>query len=229
MIIQTSKQTINWNILENANNVMVKVSGGLDSAIVLYMLCRYITQSNKNISVVVITTNDWKKPYQVKWANRVLNWMMKEFPNVKFLPHETHQLNHGEDYVDGQSAHQNQVYKQYHDNGNPIDFTLAGINLKPPKEICETFVDTKTGELHTGPTDDRTSIQPISGDGWFKPIGNFDKKEVAELYKQFDLLDTLFNETRSCEEPNKEVTKDFMTHCGECWWCHERKWGFGKL
>jgi hypothetical protein len=226
MIVQTSKQTVDWSLLENSKNVMVKVSGGLDSAIVLYMLCDYITKTKKDISVIVVTTNDWRKPYQVKWAAKVRAWMINAFPNINFLPHETHQLNTGEDYVEGQRTHHNQVREKYSNDGHPVDFTLSGINMRPPSDVV--FLESN-GKEHAGPTDDRTSVQPISGNEWFKPILNMDKKEIAELYEQFDLLDTLFYETRSCEEPSKEITKDFITHCGECWWCQERKWGFGKI
>jgi 7-cyano-7-deazaguanine synthase in queuosine biosynthesis len=35
----------------------------------------------------------------------------------------------------------------------------------------------------------------------------------------------IFPITRSCES----WTNDFSKHCGECWWCKEREWGFGRL
>ena len=54
---------------------------------------------------------------------------------------------------------------------------------------------------------------------------NIDKKGVAELYDYFGLMDTLFPLTRSCED----WTDDFSAHCGKCWFCLERLWGFGKL
>ena len=55
-------------------------------------------------------------------------------------------------------------------------------------------------------------------------IFNFDKKELAQIYKEYDLLDTLFPVTRSCEG-----WQNITGHCGKCWWCEERMWGFGKL
>tara|TARA_B100001057_G_scaffold227362_1_gene227733 strand:- start:2962 stop:3648 length:687 start_codon:yes stop_codon:yes gene_type:complete len=227
MIIKTSKHTIDWTTLDsNIKTALVKVSGGADSAIVLYMLCRYITDHHKDIAVVVHTTNDWKKPYQVKWAVKVRQWHMQQFPNIKFLEHETHQLQQGDDYIQGQAQHLQNVYDKHTQQGTHIDITLAGINALPPSNIV--FVDEKTGEKHVGPTDDRTGIQPTQGTGWFMPIRNFDKQDIAEIYKQFDLTDTLFDQTRSCEETSVEVTQNFTTHCGTCWWCQERKWGFGR-
>jgi 7-cyano-7-deazaguanine synthase in queuosine biosynthesis len=57
-----------------------------------------------------------------------------------------------------------------------------------------------------------------------RPFRNIDKKGIAELYEKFGLLDTLFPITRSCEL----TTTDFSEHCGTCWFCEERKWGFGR-
>jgi 7-cyano-7-deazaguanine synthase in queuosine biosynthesis len=64
--------------------------------------------------------------------------------------------------------------------------------------------------------------------GWrcYRPFANLDKKGIAELYEHFNLMDTLFPITKSCEAK----TYDWTTpHCGTCWWCHERQWGFGRL
>jgi len=41
------------------------------------------------------------------------------------------------------------------------------------------------------------------------------------------LLDSLFPITRTCEENAYDPT--IVPHCGECVWCQERLWGFGKL
>ena len=57
----------------------------------------------------------------------------------------------------------------------------------------------------------------------------------AHVYKHCDLTDALFTHTRSCEwhegfEFNgKLVPNPEDEHCGECWWCQERKWAFGRL
>lgn len=60
-----------------------------------------------------------------------------------------------------------------------------------------------------------------------RPFADKDKKVVAELYNKYNLTDTLFALTRSCE--SFEFDETFSEHCGKCWWCKERKWAFGKL
>jgi 7-cyano-7-deazaguanine synthase in queuosine biosynthesis len=58
----------------------------------------------------------------------------------------------------------------------------------------------------------------------YNPFSNIDKKDIKNLYHDLGLLETLFPLTRSCES-----LVDFEKHCGECWWCEERLWAFGKL
>jgi len=53
---------------------------------------------------------------------------------------------------------------------------------------------------------------------------NVDKKGVHEHYVRLGVLEELFPLTRSCEIH----TTDFSEHCGECWFCKERLWGFGR-
>ena len=62
-----------------------------------------------------------------------------------------------------------------------------------------------------------------------------DKRMIAHLYKHFNVLEELLPHTRSCEwhegfENNGVIVPNPKDgHCGECWWCRERKWAFGKL
>ena len=39
-------------------------------------------------------------------------------------------------------------------------------------------------------------------------------------------LGVLFPVTRSCELKGK---LEYYGHCGKCWWCEERQWGFDQL
>ena len=237
MKFENSQQLIEFNLNPLwLNTAMIKVSGGIDSALVFYMLCKSL-EKYPEINIVPQTTNDWKKPYQVNFSKKVVEWMRNEFPNLKILEHETLQLNHGDDYIEGQSAHRKSIFDKYYKKGMPIQLILSGVNRKPPEDVLSTFVN-KKGDIQSGPTDDRVSQKPqwkmvdVSADTQlriFDPIINIDKKGIAELCKNLNLIDTLYPITRSCENTDAEITNNFTTHCGECWWCHERKWGFGKL
>ena len=45
MIIENSQDTIEFNLPDEFDKIGIKLSGGADSAIVLYMLCKYIGKS----------------------------------------------------------------------------------------------------------------------------------------------------------------------------------------
>jgi len=216
---------------KHTKRLMMKVSGGIDSALVFYMLCKSIEQYPE-IEIIPQTTNDWKKPYQVNFAKKVIEWMKNKFPTVKILDHETIQLENGTDYIKGQDAHRNSIITKYYDNGQSVDAIISGVNKKPPKHITDTFFN-NDGDLQAGPDDDRSTWKPQRIKKTHKeiinPLINIDKKGIAELCEKLDLTDTLFPITRSCENVHASKTNNFTTHCGECWWCHERDWGFGRL
>lgn len=226
MIVDLSNQSIEWSFPEDYKYIVVKLSGGLDSAICFYMLCKYIKEERPDMSVIPMTHNDWKKPYQVKWAKRIIEWMKKEFSDVTIHDHETSQLEHGIDYMKGQFRDKIAILKRLHSEGKRASITVHGQNMNPPLDVQENWEG-------AGPSssDGRDKIQNQWKLEWhmFRPIINLNKKEIAEIYKKFGLLDTLFNQTRSCESSSAEITQNFETHCGECWWCKEREWGFGKV
>lgn len=226
MIIELSNQNIEWNFPEDYKYIVMKISGGLDSAICFYMLCKYIKEERQDLSVIPMTHNDWRKPYQVKWAKKIIAWMKKEFPDVTIHEHETSQLEHGMDYIKGQARDKRAILKRLHSEGRPASVTIHGQNMMPDAKVQEDWEC-----IGPNPEDERDKIQDPWKPEWhmFRPIINLNKKEVAELYQKFNLQDTLFNQTRSCENPSAEITQNFETHCGYCWWCKEREWGFGKI
>lgn len=240
MKFKNSQDDIDFNIdPEHIKRIMIKLSGGIDSATVFYMLCKSVEQY-PDIEIIPQTTNDWKKPYQVNFAKKIIEWMKNEFPTIKILDHETSQLENGTNYVKGQDAHRKSVIKKYYDKSEPIDLLISGVNKKPPADVTDTFVNEK-GVKQDGPPDDRSTFRQQRKIKYlanvhsretreeFHPLINIDKKGVAELCEQLGLIDTLYPITRSCEHRKPEKTNNFTTHCGECWWCHERKWGFGRL
>jgi len=56
------------------------------------------------------------------------------------------------------------------------------------------------------------------------PFGKTDKKEVAKAYNYYNMMDRLYPHTRSCED-----FTDKVEHCGHCFFCAERMWGFNRL
>mgnify|MGYP000636762849 CR=1 FL=1 len=247
MFISTSQSDILIDFDDTHSTVGIKLSGGLDSAIVFYMLCNHITLNKLKTAILPITLNDWAKPYHGEFSTRVIFWMKTHFPRVNILPHAVKQSPDNGVYEQEQDIHLYETHQRI-----PFDIYFTGINKNPPPSVYLQFYNSKT-ELLEGPEADRPGTDPISiehpyfwnTDGYWQ-IGktkdngvkkgnmtsislltNIDKKGVAELYDMFDLRQTLMLITRSCENFDSVLTNNFTTHCHtECWWCHERHWGF---
>lgn len=194
--------------LPMVKNIGIKMSGGTDSSIVAYMTINYIIENNLDIKVYPIVIIEEDSPFQEIFVSQVINFIEKE-KNFKFQDKIIRHHSSKVEKIDTIRA----VEAELKDS---IELIISGITHYPK----EDFDDSE------GPGDDRIGNFPIMWDNWiYTPVINIDKKGIADLYKKYNLLDTLFPLTRSCTKK----TKDFSKHCGKCWWCKERKWAFGKL
>lgn len=225
-----SKSTVVIDVPEPYANVGIKMSGGADSSLLCYLLCKYKLEHRPDIKLFPITAVNKVKPYQYHYARKVIEFCENEF-SIKFEEHTTSEP------VEGNAVlirEQEQLVDKLYSN-KKIDCHFTGITSNPPMEICEQF--TQQYPHLTRPTErDPTSKlkdtvlgvsfiypSPIT----FRPFANTDKRGIAELYKMFDLTDRLFPITKSCEFKTTDVD---ALHCGDkCWFCLERHWGFGRL
>tara|TARA_Y100000593_G_scaffold85794_1_gene163408 strand:+ start:2294 stop:3139 length:846 start_codon:yes stop_codon:yes gene_type:complete len=100
----------------------------------------------------------------------------------------------------------------------------TGRNAVPPDELFDRspfhemipfWESREPGVVHETISDDGSESKPFS---------NVDKKFIAELYEQYNLLDELFPLTKSCFDPYVNGTKG----CGKCFHCFEKQYGFGE-
>jgi hypothetical protein len=223
MIFETSQDTYNFTDLNTVNNIGIKISGGLDSAILCYMLFKTIHEQKLNTNVYIITTNMIGKAYQVEYSTKVWKWCWNKFENVTLKDHVTNECNpDNEDYAGVQRKLLDELY-----NNKTIDRHYMGVTANPPEEVYETFDDIKGGDWIDARDSNTKKPQTSKSKSWHRPFVNTNKAGIKELYDQFNLLEpgSLFDQTRTCEE----WTNDFSKHCGKCWFCKERLWGFGKL
>lgn len=220
MIIQNSQQDIVFDVAKHITQVGLKISGGADSAIVGYMLSLYVTQERPDITIVPITIDQEGKAFQTQFAKRIIEFYKEIFGNI-YADHETDLCLLPED--ERYSFTQESLVNKLMANGT-IQFHYAGITANPPVEaIPQSIYDggwtAPTERIRTG------VLRENCNSNRCLPLVNIDKQGVAELYRKFGLMDTLFPLTRSCEN----FTDDFTYHCDDCWFCAERKWGFGRI
>lgn len=231
MLYWTDQDTYQFNDLNKAKHIGIKISGGADSAIVAYMIFKTIEECKYDTTVTILTTVHEQKAYQKVYSDKVLMWLIKEFPNVKIGEHLTNTcpaFKVGKLWTSSEySSKQEELLDKAYELG--IERHYNGITANPPKEVYETFYRS-TGELLIGGTPERDGPKKPQCNNninqpSYRPLINTDKKGVADLYKQYGLEDSLFKQTRSCEA----WTDNFDQHCDDCWFCKERLWGFGKL
>jgi hypothetical protein len=235
MIVPTSQGNIEIYI-PGKRNVIVKMSGGADSSILMFLLAKYRREYNTDLTFIIASINAEFKPYQYPFAKQVLEFINTICPLGEYQHHTTESLASTEvpDGPDenGYDANKEIYSKDIEDLVQSLhtrsSVQYMGITANPPMEELKLndFDDGRDLERDTDvavPTGE-IALEP----GFFRfnrPFADKDKRVVAELYDKYELTETLFPLTRSCEE----ITFDFSEHCGKCWWCKERKWAFGKL
>ena len=225
------------------NNVIIRLSGGADSAILLYMICDTYKKAETELNLWPITVIHGVRNWQSYHAQQVLDYMMEKFPDVNWKNHEVVKCmdpggkpnnKNANNYVDFQESLIDKVVEKY--AGSAAVFN--GVTANPPEEIGEKHWGSskvfgkKVWDVREKHRDWKfiADRKPIEDDSkrmmvHVNPFIQHHKGHVAELYKKYDLIDDLLPITRSCEGWDY-MTTNYQKTCGECWWCMERDWAF---
>ena len=234
---------MNIKIPVQTENVIIRLSGGADSALLLWMICDEWTKANKPLTVWPITVVHGVRNWQNYHAQQVYDWMQDQWKTVKFAPLQSMLCQDPGGKPDNKNANNYVDYQE-----NLIDDTVRqigeytqvfnGVTANPPEEIGQAFWGSsevfgekvwECREKHRD-WDVRKSKPEVNDDSKRNilhccPFVQHHKGHVAELYKKYDLLNNLLPLTRSCEGWDY-MTQGFSEECGECWWCMERSWAF---
>ena len=201
---------------KNNKPLGVKMSGGVDSSILLYALAKEFDNP-----LVPITVDNYINPYQSTYTNKVIDFVNNEL-NVS-IPHTITDISSPE--VDLDDALTSLVQREV--NKGTFDvYYMAQTKNPDPKLVDEDHLHVIEDTFHRLPerdwgTPEEKLITGIS----YRPFINLHKGHIKELYDYYGVTDTLFPLTKSCETDGTPFTE----HCGHCWWCVERHWAFNKL
>lgn len=200
----------------NINTVGLKISGGADSSLTAYLISKYIIDNNLKIKVIPITIIEEAAPFQESFSKNVIK-IIENLHNFKFEEHKIYHHKSDTDKI--------QVMRDIEESlRDVVDLIISGTTQYPKDIDFNTFGGNQFDG--TGPSDNRIGQFTTMWDNWvYTPLINLDKRDIANIYKEHNLMDVLFPYTRSCVSP----TKDFSKHCEKCWWCKERLWAFGTL
>lgn len=227
----------------------VNLSGGTDSALLTYLLCKIIEENKLATKIDIITyTRCWtSRPWQGYISEQVYNKLKTMFPNIienrhtAFIPPE---LEHGAigNILDNRSGDQIIVgsFNSYISWEKKFDavFNATSKNYDDSREdrMLNRDKDAENGNLL---------------DVWYKKSSQvvfcypfkFVKKDwIIANYYLYNILD-LFSLTRSCEgdikwneiinryceDFTKYVPGMYIPECHDCWWCKEREWAHSRV
>lgn len=201
-----------WIIdIPECKSLAVQLSGGTDSAAVLYKLCEQI--SNTNIEIYLITGVEYERPTNEYAAKNIADVIKSHFPTVIFKDH---------------------LFFYFH-NRRITGISKADEFIKAINEFKKQYGFIHTFHGRTLNPDDKNLIdgrelkrdQPINDSKTFHtPLQSVTKKFVKQFYDDRDLMDSIYPLTESCIG-NAKSTNNFTAACKKCWWCREKFWAFG--
>lgn len=226
----------------NWKNIAVSVSGGADSAMLLYLLNKILPEQTE---IHVIThIRMWKtRPWQEEVSRGVYDYFVKNFPQRKFHRHtnfiapDIEYANIGTGLTDEYGKQvsgdniQLRAFSEYvcfynniegHYNAvtrNPVGLDLGGM---PERDLEKTD------------NNEHLEIMQHLGIYVMHPFRFVDKSWVLKQYKNLNIMD-LFNITRSCEgdidgiDYRSYKPKQDVPTCGICFWCKERNWALEQI
>ena len=234
----------------NWKKIGVNLSGGADSALLTYLLCKIISDNNLSTKVDVITyTRCWRsRPWQGHISLQVFEKLKSMFPDIiqdrhtAFIPPE---LEHGVigNIVNDRSGDQIIVgsfngYIAWEKNFDAVfNATSKNYDESRTDRMLNRDKDAENGKL----TDLWRNYN--SAEVNFCYPFKFVKKEwIIANYYLHNILD-LLSLTRSCEgdinmhEIIKHYCEDFTKYvpgmyipeCQDCWWCKEREWAHSRV
>ena len=192
---------VEFKILEG--NLGLSFSGGTDSSLVMYMLMR-----NYSGHITVFNTYWHEYINQSEAAKRV-------YEKCKELTGHRNSTMVNTPINEHHNEHNLFVTPMQYQSEGKIDYVYTGLTANPPVELKYSENKIQKREIRQNKT--------IDDNNFYMPFINEDKKNIAKLYEEFNLMETLFPLTLSCTDSKT------LDHCDACWWCEERKWGFGKL
>jgi len=191
-------------------------SGGADSSLLLYFVMKYTDYPLH----IFTCSSTLKGRANSTVISKVVEKCIQLTGNMNIFQHNF--------YVEEQTKYNLWDYPYSFVEEGKINAIYCGATANPPSDIANSFNEPNSEDSDRNPNVTR----PLwtFNNKLYSPFTNIDKREIAKIYDMFDLSNTLFPYTRSCEKVCESVQDlEYYEHCDNCWWCGERRWGFGKL
>lgn len=222
-------------------NFAVSVSGGADSALLAYLLCKEVKE-NRTVHIIN-HKRMWKtRPWQEYDARRVYEYLQEKFPNITFVYHKNFispELEYGnigptltDEYgkkVSGDNIQQ-RAFAEYICHKFSLDAYYNAVT-RNPRDI--DLGGMKERDIELNENNKHLRVMQHMDKYAIHPFRFVEKDWIIKQYIDNNITD-LLSLTRSCEGEFKDL--DYKTYkpfqhvptCGECFWCKEREWAIEK-
>lgn len=237
-------------------NIAVSLSGGADSALLMYVLCKMVSDYGLPIKLHAITEiRNWDiRPWQQHISLDVFNRIKSLFPNLidqRYTCYVPPELEHSVsgDIINGNSGDQiiNGSFDRYATFEYGLDATYSGVTMNPSVtdlgEDLETRVRKRDSDASEGLIEQVIRFRDDTHSYHLRPFRYVKKDFVLAEYKILGMWD-LFEHTRSCEgdrNMDRPMYRQFdlsngwrwskdehIPECGRCFWCKERNWALAR-
>ena len=186
--------------LPDGDNIGFLVSGGADSAILLYLICKLNIEngSPKKITTFTVPKTDGSRPF----AEIIVGYVSSLLDIEINMPHIVGDptLHHSKQVLSGR----NEAMEKFN-----IDCMIYGSQMVPPRELID--ID---WEYPFRP-------EEIDYPSVYCPFAKVDKRHTLDLYRICN-MEPLLSLTHSC-------TMVAHGRCMKCFNCIERKWALEQL
>ena len=207
------------------------MSGGADSALLLYLYAKYMKEERNDISIIPLIVDAFQDVDAVSYSEKIIDFVEKEL-SVKI---QEIQVSHPVLWFKKNETEENLLKYCY--ESNVIECHINGITNAPPiEELPHPYnLNLKYNPVRPDrqywntlrlSKEIKPEIEYMSENKriFVTPIFNINKKSIVEIYKKFNLFETLWYLTNSC---GVRITYEEAA-CENCFFCHERKWATGS-
>ena len=214
---------IDYNILEGKKHIWMSLSGGTDSALIFFLITKWLYENNKTTKITPWCLYDSYRPGNDIDAQNVIDVVKDLIPYEHIQPMITGMFSKhpGTNKVALTKPFwtEMQQTRKYDIFVSALTASPSVDEMKKEKGFYDAFLRLK--DENRDPAEHKIEIQhDDEGMTIWHPVSNIDKKAIAAGYEEHDLMDNLFPLTTSCVSRHK-------TPCFECFWCYEKHWAFG--
>jgi hypothetical protein len=223
--------------------VGLSLSGGADSTILFYMLCKLIEDTGSKCKIMPTTAVRFHdtKPWLEIAPKNVYAYMKERFPDI-VLEHDWYFIPPDLEVVKMKKLglrHLNKAlptdkmftdvlctisYNDYLAKKQKLQFMYSGTTMNPPEEY-DNAPQFRNREIV------KNNIDQVISASFINPFALVSKDYTMAQYENYQVQD-LLDMTRSCEADTKVLGEMWMhiedeepPACGYCFFCKERQWG----